>query len=115
MSTLRGECPPASIRSCPTSTSAGTRTADTARLFTEIQQQGYKGSKRTLRRHVQDHRATGKPAPKKIKELTARRATRLITSHPENLDGPETLLLKKLRARCPELHAVPNAWPPSPR
>ncbi|WP_308250603.1 ISL3 family transposase [Nonomuraea rhizosphaerae] len=79
---------------------------DTARLFAEIQRQGYQGSKRTLRRHFQDLRAGGVPAPKAGEELTVRRATRLLTSHPDHLDEAGTLRLKKLRARCPELDAV---------
>ncbi|WP_433513225.1 ISL3 family transposase [Nonomuraea sp. CA-143628] len=79
---------------------------DTARLFAEIQQQGYQGSKRTLRRHFQDLRASGKPAPKAGEELTVRRAARLLTSHPDHLDEVGILRLEKLRARCPELDAV---------
>ena len=56
----------------------------TARLFAEIQQQGCQGSKRTLRRHFQDLRASGKPAPKTGGQLTVRRTARLITSHPRS-------------------------------
>ncbi|MFI6123330.1 transposase [Streptomyces sp. NPDC051064] len=59
-----------------------------------------------MRRHLQEIRASGKPAPDKPKTLTVRTATWLITSHPDHLDESSTLKLKKLLARCPELDAV---------
>jgi transposase len=79
---------------------------DAARLFDEISERGHTGSQRTVRRHLQAVRASGKPAPKITKQLTVRRATHLITSDPEHLDENATLRLKKLLARCPELDAV---------
>ncbi|MEV8099832.1 ISL3 family transposase [Kitasatospora sp. NPDC085879] len=79
---------------------------DAARLHTEIVERGYLGSKRSVRRHLQEIRASGKPAPDKPKELTIRKATWLITSHPDRLEESGTLKLKKLLARCPELDAV---------
>jgi transposase len=79
---------------------------DAARLFDEIRERGYTGSQRTVRRHLQAVRASGKPAPKVTKQLSVRRATHLITSHPDHLDENATLRLKKLLARCPELEAV---------
>lgn len=79
---------------------------DAARLYEEIRERGYTGSQRTVRRHLQAVRADGKPAPKVTKQLSVRRATQLITSHPDHLDEHATLRLKKLLARCPELEAV---------
>ncbi|MFD9947471.1 transposase [Nonomuraea sp. NPDC059023] len=79
---------------------------DAARLFEEIRERGYTGSGRTVRRHLQAVRASGKPAPKVTKQLSVRRATQLITSHPDHLDENATLRLKRLLARCPELDAV---------
>ncbi|WP_160573828.1 transposase [Actinomadura physcomitrii] len=79
---------------------------DAARLFTEIRERGYTGSQRTVRRHLQAVRASGKPAPKVTKQLSVRRATHLITSHPDHMDENATLRLKKLLARCPELDTV---------
>lgn len=81
---------------------------DAARLYQEVHEQGYRGSKRTLRRHLQHVRASGKPAPKVTDQLTARAATRLITSHLDHLDEAAALRLKNLLARCPELDAVAN-------
>lgn len=79
---------------------------DAARLHAEIVELGYLGSKRSVRRHLQEIRASGKPAPDKPKELTIRTATWLITSHPDRLEDSGTLKLTKLLARCPELDAV---------
>ncbi|MFJ8159228.1 transposase, partial [Streptomyces sp. NPDC094468] len=79
---------------------------DAARLHAEIVALGFTGSKRTVRRHLQEIRASGKPAPDKPKQLTVRTATWLITSHPDHLDENATLKLKKLLSRCPELDAV---------
>ncbi|TDC03277.1 hypothetical protein E1267_26705 [Nonomuraea longispora] len=72
---------------------------DAARLFEEIRERGYTGSRRSVRRHLQAVRASGKPAPKVVKQLTVRRATHLITSDPGHLDANATLRLKKLLAR----------------
>ncbi|MFI0409121.1 ISL3 family transposase [Actinomadura sp. 3N508] len=79
---------------------------DAARLFGEIRERGYSGSQRTVRRHLESVRASGKPAPKVTRQLSVRRATHLITSHPDRLDGSSTFRLKKLLARSPELEAV---------
>jgi transposase len=51
-------------------------------------------------------RASGKPASAVTKKLTARQATRLITSRPDRLDEDGTLKLKDLHTRCPELGDV---------
>ncbi|WP_141314838.1 transposase [Streptomyces spinoverrucosus] len=79
---------------------------DATRLCVEIRAQGYRGSERTVRRHLQDVRASGKPAPARPDELTVRKATWLITAHPDKLDESNRLKLKKLLSRCPELDAV---------
>ncbi|MFD5186531.1 ISL3 family transposase [Streptomyces sp. NPDC058372] len=79
---------------------------DAARLRAEITELGFTGSKRTVRRHLQEIRASGKPAPDKRKTLTIRTATWLITSHPDHLDESSTLKLKKLLSRSPELDAI---------
>lgn len=79
---------------------------DAARLHVEIVELGYRGSKRTVRRHLQEIRAGGKPAPDKPRELTVRKATWLITAHPDKINESNALKLKQLLARCPELEAV---------
>jgi len=79
---------------------------DAARLCAEIRDLGFRGSARTVRRHLQPVRAGGKPAPKVPDALTVRQATRLITGRPTSLDQDEKAQLKSLLARCPELNAV---------
>ncbi|MBT0774141.1 ISL3 family transposase [Kineosporia sp. J2-2] len=79
---------------------------DGARLFAEIRDRGYTGSQRTLRRHLQAVRASGKPAPTIKKQLSVRRATILLTSHPTHLDENAALRRKGLLGRCPELDTV---------
>ncbi|MEU1276706.1 ISL3 family transposase [Streptomyces sp. NPDC005799] len=79
---------------------------DAARLHAEIAELGYRGSQRTVRRHLQQIRAAGKPAPAKPKELTVRKATWLITARPDKIDESNALKLKQLLSRCPELDAV---------
>ncbi|MEV7872642.1 transposase [Streptomyces sp. NPDC088124] len=79
---------------------------DAARLHAEIVELGFTGSKRTVRRHLQEIRASGNPAPDKPKVLTVRTATWLITSHRDYLEESGTLKLKKLLSCCPELVAV---------
>ncbi|MFD0850628.1 transposase, partial [Actinomadura adrarensis] len=79
---------------------------DASRLFVEIRERGFTGSQRTVRRHLQQVRASGKPAPAVAKALSVRRATHLITSHPDHLDENAALRRKDLLARCPELDAV---------
>ncbi|MEO3978112.1 ISL3 family transposase [Streptomyces sp. CAU 1734] len=79
---------------------------DAARLHAEITERGYLGSKRTVRRHLQQIRADGTPAPDKPRELTVRKATWLITTHPDKISESKGLKIKSLLARCPELAAV---------
>ncbi|MEU6145642.1 hypothetical protein ABZ848_35525 [Streptomyces sp. NPDC047081] len=82
---------------------------DAARLHAEISELGFTGSKRTMRRHLQEIRASGKPAPDKPKTLTVRTATWLITSHPDHLWT--RAVCSSSRSSC---RAVLN-WTPSPR
>lgn len=79
---------------------------DAARLCAEIRELGYRGSARTVRRHLQPVRTAGIPAPKVAEALTVRQATRLLTRRPTSLDEDEKVRLKGLLARCPELDAV---------
>jgi transposase len=79
---------------------------DAARLCAEIRDLGFRGSARTVRRHLQPVRAAGKPAPKVPDALTVRQATRLITRRPTSLDEDEKVQLKDLLARCSELDTV---------
>lgn len=79
---------------------------DAARLCAEIREHGYRGSERTVRRHLQELRASGKPAPPVTDELTVRQATRLLTMRPDRLDEAASLRRKKLLVRCPELETV---------
>jgi transposase len=74
-----------------------------SRLFEEIHQQGYRGSRGTVISYLQPFRVTGTapaaaPAPPKIRD-----ATRWILTHPDHLDEDDTLALKNLLARCPTL------------
>ncbi len=79
---------------------------DAARLFEEIQQRGYRGSKRNVRRCLQPLRTSGKPAPKVSEGPSVRQAVGWTLRKPDNLDEEERLQLKHVLARCPELHAV---------
>ncbi|MER5547222.1 hypothetical protein ABT072_33355 [Streptomyces sp. NPDC002589] len=72
---------------------------DAARLHAEIVELGYRGSKRTVRRHLQQIRASGKPALDKPKELTVRKAIWLITAH------TSTRLARATRS------SSSNSWP----
>ncbi|WP_370100486.1 transposase [Streptacidiphilus sp. MAP12-20] len=79
---------------------------DAARLHAEITERGFRGSTRTVRRHLQEIRVSGKPAPDRPKDLTVRKASWLITAHPHRLEESGALKVKKLLARCPELDAL---------
>ncbi|MHA6757867.1 hypothetical protein [Streptacidiphilus sp. PAMC 29251] len=59
---------------------------DAVRLCGEIRALGYRGSERTVGRHLQTLHASGQPAPTASRELTVRQATRRVTSHPNHLD-----------------------------
>lgn len=83
-------------------------------MCAEIREQGYLGSERTVRCHLQDVRTSGKPAPAKPDELTLRKATWLLTAHPDKIDDNNALKLKQILARCPNWMPLPTAYAPSP-
>ena len=79
---------------------------DAAQLFTEIQAQGYSGSKRSARRYLQPLRAALTtpvipPPPPTVPEVT-----RWITSHPDHLTGNETARISQIKARSVQLSAT---------
>ncbi|MFE1837485.1 hypothetical protein [Streptomyces sviceus] len=63
---------------------------DAARLHAEITEDRHLGSKRTVHRHLERIRVSGKPAPEKPKELTVRKAAWLVTAHPDKIDEINT-------------------------
>ncbi|MDE3725350.1 ISL3 family transposase, partial [Nocardiopsis sp. N85] len=79
---------------------------DAVRLCAEIREQGYQGSERTVRRHLEPLRSSGRPAPPAPEALTVRQATGLITSLPSRLKPKQEVKLKELLGRCPELDRV---------
>jgi transposase len=79
---------------------------DGARLHAEIRALGFRGSTRTVRRHLQPIRNSSRTAPTTPTAPTVRETTRLITSRPTSLKEEETLQLKAILGRCPELDAV---------
>jgi len=77
-----------------------------AQLFTELRRQGYRGSRRTVRRYLEPLRATAvtpglPPAP-----LTVGQVTRWITSHPDHLTDEDKTTLHALLDRSPHLAAL---------
>jgi hypothetical protein len=82
---------------------------DAARLHAEITELGYLGSKRTVRRHLEQIRASGKPALEKPKELTQgrpRRGRKRRRSHRH--------LSRRAIAASSNAAATPKPWSPSP-
>ncbi len=81
------------------------RAADPAvpvtRLLAEIRELGYTGSANLLVRYLNQGRADGdRPV------MTARHASRLLLTKPENLRPNDTALLEKIAAACPEMTAL---------
>lgn len=77
-----------------------------AQLFTELRRQGYRGSRRTVRRSLEPLRAAAvmpglPPAP-----LTVGQVTRWITSHPDHLTDEDKTTLHALLDRIPRLAAL---------
>ncbi|WP_240032824.1 hypothetical protein [Micromonospora globbae] len=58
---------------------------DAALIYAEIREQGYRGSERTVRRHLQPLRESGRPAPPPPTDVTVRQATNWITRDPDTL------------------------------
>jgi len=79
---------------------------DAARLHEEIRAQGYRGSRRSVRRGLQPLRASGRPAPPVSDGPSVRLATGWIVRKPTNLDEAEQSRLEQVLARCPELDAA---------
>jgi len=79
---------------------------DAAQLCTEIQAQGYRGSRRSVRRYLQPLRATLTvphipPPPPTVREVTC-----WITSEPDRRTEEDTAKLKQVKARSPHMDAV---------
>jgi transposase len=81
-------------------------------LLAELRQRGYRGSARTLYRHLQPLRATSPPPPHKASPPPPpatpkpRRVARWIMTHPDNLGEDDQLRLTAILDRCPELRAT---------
>ncbi|MCY0932589.1 ISL3 family transposase [Streptomyces sp. H27-H1] len=76
---------------------------DSGRLFRELQQRGYRGSSRSVRRWLEPLRSSEAPTPKRSEAPTIRQVVGWLTRHPDNLTSSQQLRLKHLLARCPEL------------
>jgi transposase len=79
---------------------------DAAQLFTEIQEQGYSGSKRSARRYLQPLRAALTAPVIPPPPPTVREVTRWITSHPDHLTDDETAKLNSVKIRSTHLSAT---------
>jgi transposase len=79
---------------------------DAAALHAEIQQQGWAGSARTVRRYLAQFREPGAApgAPPAVPK--ARQITRLLLTRPDNLEPGEKEQLARIRAGCPHLDAL---------
>ncbi|MFI1855085.1 ISL3 family transposase [Streptomyces sp. NPDC020480] len=76
---------------------------DSGRLFREIQERGYRGSSRSVRRWLEPLRSAESPTPKRSEAPTVRQVTGWLTRHPDNLSSGRQLRLKRIVAACPEL------------
>ncbi|MFC4116994.1 transposase [Nonomuraea zeae] len=74
-----------------------------AQLFAELQQRGYRGSRRTVRRYLAPLRAAAVITPLALAPPTVREATRWITSHPDHLSAHDKTQLAALLQRSPHL------------
>ncbi|MFD9634566.1 hypothetical protein [Streptomyces violascens] len=75
--------------------------ATVTHLLQEIRELGYTGTANLLVRHLNQGRAEGdRPV------TTARHASRLLLTDPENLRPKETVLLETITAACPEMTAL---------
>ncbi|MFF3160006.1 transposase [Streptomyces sp. NPDC057910] len=76
---------------------------DSGRLFRELQELGYRGSDRSVRRWLEPLRSAGAP-PARIPEApTVRQVTAWLTRHPDSLIDQETLRLTRVLEHCPKL------------
>jgi transposase len=72
-------------------------------LFDEVRQQGYRGSKRTVRRQLTGWRVAEPPPPAHALLPGPRSLAWLLLRRPSDLDEKEQILLKQLYKRSPEL------------
>ncbi|MCX5559527.1 transposase [Streptomyces sp. NBC_00038] len=76
---------------------------DSGRLHRELRELGYLGSARSVRRWLEPLRGTDPPLGGLPEAPTVRQATTWFTRHPDGLTSEESLRLKQLLERCPEL------------
>lgn len=74
-------------------------------LLQEIQAAGYSGGLTVLREYLRPLR-TGAPPCRKVRPPSVREVTGWITRHPDSLTSEETLKLKTVLTRCPDLDAT---------
>ena len=72
-------------------------------LFDDIYKKGYRGSKRTVRRHVEAWRTAEPPPPAHVRLPGPRTLAWLLLRRPSDLDDEEQALLKQLYERSAEL------------
>ncbi|HKW70922.1 MAG TPA: ISL3 family transposase [Candidatus Dormibacteraeota bacterium] len=77
-----------------------------ARLFAEIQADGYRGGVLTVRRYLHPFRATGTAPDQVPAQLKVRDVVGWIMRAPDKLKADEQRRLQSLFDRCPELNAV---------
>lgn len=79
---------------------------DGAALHAEIQEQGWAGSARTVRRYLAQFREPGAvhEAPPAVPK--ARQITRLLLTRPDHLEDAEREQLARMRAGCPHIDAL---------
>jgi transposase len=78
---------------------------DAAALHAELQQRGFAGSVRTVRRYVAPFRQAAAPDPAPAVPKT-RQITRWLLSRPEHLKPEEQAQLDAIRASCPHIDAL---------
>lgn len=83
---------------------------DAARLHTELQALGWHGSVQTVRRYMHAFRGSAATVPAKAPTAPIppkpRRVARWIMTDPGNLSEGNSVRLKEVLARCPELNAT---------
>jgi transposase len=72
-------------------------------LFDDIRKKGYRGSKRTVRRHLEAWRTAEPPPPAHVLLPGPRTLAWLLLRRPSDLDDEEQALLKQLYERSAEL------------
>lgn len=81
-------------------------------LFSELRQRGYRGSVRTVYRHLQSLRTASPPPSAKASPAPApatpkpRRVARWIMTHPDHLSDDDQCRLTAILDRCPHLQAT---------